>query len=34
VGIELDQIDDDELAEYLLDAWRLIAPKKVSTKKS
>ncbi len=29
VGIELDQIDDEELAAYLLEAWRLIAPKKV-----
>jgi hypothetical protein len=29
VGIELDQIDDEELAAYLLDAWRLIAPKKL-----
>jgi hypothetical protein len=29
VGIELDQIDDAELAAYLLDAWRLIAPNKL-----
>ena len=28
VGIELDQIDYEELAAYLLDAWRQIAPKK------
>src|SRR5512145_3039358 len=28
VGINLDQIDDDELAAHLLDAWRMIAPKK------
>jgi hypothetical protein len=34
VGIELDQIDDEELAAYLLDAWSLIAPKKVSAKKA
>ena len=30
VGIELDQIDDEELATYLLGAWRMIAPKKPS----
>jgi len=34
VGIQLDQIDDEELAAYLLDAWRLIAPKKMATKRS
>ena len=34
VGIELDQIDDEELAAYLLDAWRLIAPKKMSANKA
>jgi hypothetical protein len=26
VGIELDRIDDDELAEHLAQAWRLVAP--------
>jgi hypothetical protein len=29
VGIDLDRISDDELAVHLLDAWRLIAPKKL-----
>lgn len=28
IGIELPQIDDEELATCLLEAWRLIAPKK------
>ena len=28
VGIELDQIDDEDLASHLTDAWRLIAAKK------
>src|SRR5437764_14342516 len=28
VGIELDSISDDDLASHLLDAWRLVAPKK------
>jgi hypothetical protein len=28
VGIELDRIGDEELAAHILDAWRLIAPKK------
>jgi hypothetical protein len=32
VGIELDQIGDDELAAHLLEAWKLIRAKK-STKK-
>lgn len=27
IGIELDRIDDDELASYLLEAWRMVAPK-------
>jgi hypothetical protein len=29
VGIELDRIGDEELAAHILDAWRLIAPKKL-----
>ena len=29
VGIELDQVDDEELASHLREAWRLIAPKKL-----
>ena len=29
VGIELDHIDDGELASHLTAAWRLIAPKKL-----
>jgi hypothetical protein len=29
VGIELDAVSDEELAEYICGAWRLIAPKKV-----
>ncbi|HZU29159.1 MAG TPA: MmcQ/YjbR family DNA-binding protein [Bryobacteraceae bacterium] len=28
VGIELDRIDDEELLEYLSQAWRLVGPKK------
>ncbi|HEY1800836.1 MAG TPA: MmcQ/YjbR family DNA-binding protein [Terriglobales bacterium] len=29
VGIELERVSDEELAVHLLDAWRLIAPKKL-----
>ena len=29
IGIELEQVDDEELEMYLMDAWRLIAPKKL-----
>jgi hypothetical protein len=29
VGIELDAISDEELAAYICEAWRLIAPKKL-----
>jgi len=29
VGIELERVSDEELATYLLDAWRLIAPKRL-----
>jgi hypothetical protein len=29
VGIELDQIDDEELAFHINEAWRLIAPQKL-----
>lgn len=29
IGIELDRIDDEDLAVHLLEAWRLTAPKKV-----
>lgn len=28
-GIELDSISDEELASHILDAWRLVAPKKL-----
>lgn len=28
VGIELDEVDDEELTSHIHDAWRLIAPKK------
>ncbi|HYP06473.1 MAG TPA: MmcQ/YjbR family DNA-binding protein [Bryobacteraceae bacterium] len=31
VGVELERISDDELAGYLLEAWRLIAPKKLTS---
>jgi hypothetical protein len=31
IGIELDAMDDEELGVYILDAWRLIAPKKLRT---
>jgi hypothetical protein len=31
VGIELDAINDEELAEHICEAWRLIAPKRVKT---
>jgi hypothetical protein len=30
VGIELPAIDDDELASHLREAWRLVAPKKLT----
>ena len=30
VGIELEEIDDEELAFHISEAWRLIAPKKVA----
>jgi hypothetical protein len=29
IGIELEQVSDEELAIHLLEAWRLIAPKKL-----
>jgi hypothetical protein len=29
VGIELDKVTDDELTWHLLEAWRVIAPKKL-----
>ena len=28
VGIELNQIDDDELSQHLIEAWKLIGTKK------
>ncbi|MCU1232071.1 MAG: uncharacterized protein JWP63_38 [Candidatus Solibacter sp.] len=31
VGIELAEIDDDELAAHILNAWRIIAPKKLQS---
>ena len=30
VGIELDQISDEDLASHLTDAWRMIAPKRLA----
>ena len=30
IGIELSATDDDELAAHLLEAWRLVAPKKLA----
>lgn len=30
VGIELEHVSDEELASHLLDAWRLVAPKRVA----
>ena len=30
LGIRLDAVDDDELGLYIAQAWRLIAPKKLS----
>jgi hypothetical protein len=27
VGIELDQVGDDELAAHILEAWKMVAPK-------
>jgi hypothetical protein len=30
VGIELERISDEDLAAHLLEAWRRIAPKKIS----
>lgn len=29
VGIELDQVDDEELAFHINEAWRLIAPQRL-----
>ncbi len=29
IGIELDQVDDEELASHILRAWQLIAPKRL-----
>lgn len=29
VGVELNEVSDEELASHLLDAWKLIAPKKL-----
>jgi hypothetical protein len=31
VGIELERVSDEELGIHLLDAWRLIAPKKLQS---
>lgn len=31
IGIELDHIDDEDLAFHIGEAWRLIAPKKLQT---
>ena len=31
VGIDLDQIGDEELDSYLREAWRLVAPKKLQS---
>jgi len=31
VGIELDNIGDEELASHIREAWRLVAPKRVKT---
>jgi hypothetical protein len=31
IGIELDCIDDQELASHIYQAWRLIAPKRLQT---
>jgi hypothetical protein len=31
IGIDLDQISDEELDSYLREAWRLIAPKKIQS---
>ena len=31
VGIDLDQIGDEELVSYLREAWRLVAPKKLQS---
>jgi hypothetical protein len=30
VGVELNEVGDDELAAHILDAWKLIAPKKLA----
>ena len=31
VGVELDQVSDDELTYHMLEAWRLTAPEKLKT---
>jgi hypothetical protein len=33
VGIDLDRIDDEELASHIREAWLLIAPKKLESKR-
>jgi hypothetical protein len=34
VGIELDRIDDHELASHLFEAWRLLAPKRLQAERN
>jgi hypothetical protein len=34
VGIELAEIDDEALAAHLLEAWRMIAPKKLTARRA
>jgi len=29
VGVEIDRVSDKELSQHILEAWRLIAPKKI-----
>jgi hypothetical protein len=31
IGVELDAVSDEELSAHILEAWRLIAPKKLRT---
>lgn len=33
VGIELDRIGDDQLAAHILQAWKMVAPKKLQSRR-
>jgi len=31
IGVDLDQVDDDELGAHIHEAWQMVAPKKAKT---